>query len=1398
MPFGDRIILPHHSGGEDTKIPVNDSVQALSAGDLLLDRFRIGRVFTGGMGLLWAVTDAHTGRRYAIKTVRPEHARDEATRAAFRAEALTWIALDHHEHLVQALWLIEAEPAPFLVLEYVDGSDLQALLAADGALPTERAVDLALQFAAGMAYAHGKPIAGGVGVVHRDLKPSNVLVRHDGVLKVTDFGLARIFKSGGGAGAGGEVGGTPAYMAPEPLRGEPLDGRADIYSFGLVLYEMLAGFNPLAADTLPEQLIRIRDETPPPLLDVPPDLAALIARCVEKDAARRPHDFHEVTAHLAVVARDLDGSSLPGRSWRIAPQDVPLPQKPAGVVVSVPDIRPRQPKAGEPFFVDVVVSGDVGRGPVEAEWRLTMPPGVTMLTPPEGRRVRIEAGGRVQLRARVSLVAEREGAFSFDAGVWLVRGPETEAEYPVAAFQADVLFAFLLPWVARDDEAALIDTMLKARTGAAVFYGGTGFGKSRLLLETERRAARMDLPVVRSRAHDGPLRPMRVLNDLARALFQIPSGDVRGIRAAIHRLLGDDLPTARYFAEVLLGGVSLENETPLAHRWFALLKAAAAQGPLVVLLDDLHLADERALQVILELAARTSHAELPVVLICTAGSSDRRALATTRLAALHAGCAHWARRGIRIEERELRSLDAGDVTALFDAVFLENGFAEEAPWFAATIHGVTDGNPFHVTEILHTLRAEPGAVECRDGEWRLLSDLSEERLRALVPAALDVAVRRRLDELTPETRAVMEQAAVLGEEFDAGVLRHALGDGPTVDAALFEMERTGVTSLVSVEIERHRFFSAIVPTAVERALEPARARALHRAAAEGILSVYGREGLASRSLGVAAHMRAAGLPRRSLPYTLAGCERLLSLDLGERARRLLANARPLAEQTPADSVLHIHFLYLFGLACEASGYYDEGRDSLERFLAAPQALTTQPRAQPRALVRLGRIHQAQGDFESAVRCFTRARDLYDELGDRRKLAFVYASLGNLALTRGEYVAAEGAIGTAAKLAAETGNEGAAIEALSLKGKFAFLVHRPLEARLAFAEAEERSRELGDRRRQSDALEGLGRVALEGGYMDEARRWIRAAIERHGTVGDRPALARNLLHLGDIARRTGAAPRALQQYRRARRVFADVGRPDGVATARQRAGLVLAAAGDTTRSIEELAAAAEGFGTLGLPERFAALRDLGRALADAGSERSARLALARADRGEPAGPGRRRHRVGSRARRARLALRRGDLARARYWARRALHTSVWTTGPGARITANLVEAEVALRQGDDAGARRAAETALAFARELGNPLRAAAAEHVLLELAGRAGLPAEIMDRAHRAARAYTDRRDVRDAPARLLLSLARAWEQAEPARAERYRDRARSCYRRLESRGFLPPDDGPGGGGGSV
>jgi tetratricopeptide (TPR) repeat protein len=1333
------------------------------------------------MAVVYAVTDAHTGRRYALKTPRPSA--DASVLDRFREEARTWVGLGEHPHVVQAFWLIE-DPEPYLVLEYVGGRSLAALLG-DGPLGVKRALDLAMQCASGLAYAHGKPVGGGIGVVHRDIKPQNLLVTPRDHLKISDFGLARVWRGAeGGRGEAGESGGgTLAYMAPEQLRGEATDGRADVYSLGLVLHEMVIGKHPLASTEVREQIRRVLEDVPPPLDDVPPALAALVARAVAKDPSERPRDAAEFLAHLAQTARSLD------HAWHVDPAAVLPPGRPAGVVVSAPFLRPRSPRAGEPWSAEVDVRGDVGPGPVEVSWALPEVQGLEVLTPGAAARTKVEAGGTVRLALRLSLVAPREGRYAFPESRVSVAGPAGRTGYRVPGFAAEVAASFVLPLVGREREIGRLRALLlaaaKGEGQAILLHGETGAGKSRLLLEVARLAAQEGVRTVVSRAQGSGQRPMRVLNDLARELL----GGRGNVRAAVNDLLGDDPSSARYFAELLLGGAAWE-ETPLLHRWYALVRAAALRGPLVLLLDDLHLADEAAMRIILDLALRAREERLPLLVVGAVGFAPRSDV-RARKEALKEGRADWTRKGMRLPEIRLRPLGKAQVDRLVDAVFPGHGFAQEAPWFAAAIAKATGGNPFHVTEILRALRKDESAVVQQRGEWRLAPDFTEDRLRQLVPEGLEAVVRARLAALPEETRDVAECAAVIGEEFDVEVLAAAVGDGERTDRALAVLEENGIIQPVDTAQDRYRFWSAIAPTAAQRSLAAKgadRPRRLHLAVAEAMLQVYKGEDRVRRALSIAHHLRAGGETSRSLPFTLAGCARLLSLQLFDRARRLLANTKPLVGKPEVGVAQRAQFDYLYGLACEAAGDYEEAYEALTRYVETAVDLPQDPKSLPRAYLRLGRIHQARGEYGRAHYCFGVARQFFAELGDVRKLAFVCNALAALALERGQLLAAGEHLDEASRLAEESGNEGAAVQALNLRGQVALVLASPSAAWQAFRDAEARAAAIGDRRRHAAALDGLGRVALESGYLEEARAFVERGMQLHAEIGDRRGLAVSLLHLGDATRALRRPEQALRHYRRARRVFEEMGYADGVASARHRIGRLLRALGRTTSAVRELAAAAEEFGRVRLPDRHAALRDLGGALADAGSARAARTALARADRGEPEGAQRRALRVASRTERVRLALLEGDLRRARAVAERALESARRTTGHAARIAALLATGDAALRGGELVEARRAAEEALAFAGEVGDPLSAAAAERILVELAARAGRTGEASERAHRAARAYTGRTDVLDGPARLLLALGQGLARSEPARAARYLRRARGCYQRLRGQGFRPPE----------
>ncbi len=273
--------------------------------------YKVHDVKKGGFGAVY-IADRE-GTLDALKTFQARYLWSDEDRQRFEREALTWVMLDRHPHIVTAHFMESIEGFPCLVLEYVRGGDLAHLLKR-GPIPPERALELAFQFCDGMGHAHAK-----LGIVHRDIKPSNCLLTEDGTLKVTDFGLARAFGEAqehglGLAGMGGEIksqftttAGTRQYMAPEQFQpGAELDTRTDIYAFGIMLYEMLTQDLPLDG-----RLAHAHIEENASAYSLPEGLLRLILRCVEREAAKRPADFRVLRDMLATTYRELTGKQAP-------------------------------------------------------------------------------------------------------------------------------------------------------------------------------------------------------------------------------------------------------------------------------------------------------------------------------------------------------------------------------------------------------------------------------------------------------------------------------------------------------------------------------------------------------------------------------------------------------------------------------------------------------------------------------------------------------------------------------------------------------------------------------------------------------------------------------------------------------------------------------------------------------------------------------------------------------------------------------------------------------------------------------------------------------------------------------------------------------------------------------
>jgi serine/threonine protein kinase len=287
------------------------------------------------MGEVYRAHDSRLGRDVALKVLPSELSADPERLRRFEQEARATAALNNS--FILAVYDIGTDvssgsPTPYIVSEMLDGETLASRLTA-GPLPVRKAVDYAVQIAQGLAAAHEK------GIVHRDLKPANLFVTADGRMKILDFGLAKLVeREGAQAGVSvaptiapdtmpGVVLGTVGYMSPEQVRGKPADHRSDIFALGVVLYEMLSGRRAFRGETTADTMTAILKEDPPDLpvaeRHIPPALARIVDRCLQKNPASRfqsagdlafaldavssPSDAHTASPHAEPVGRARGG-----------------------------------------------------------------------------------------------------------------------------------------------------------------------------------------------------------------------------------------------------------------------------------------------------------------------------------------------------------------------------------------------------------------------------------------------------------------------------------------------------------------------------------------------------------------------------------------------------------------------------------------------------------------------------------------------------------------------------------------------------------------------------------------------------------------------------------------------------------------------------------------------------------------------------------------------------------------------------------------------------------------------------------------------------------------------------------------------------------------------------------
>ena len=306
-------------------------------GRLLGGRYRLVDLLgEGGMATIYRAHDEQLGRDVAVKLLRPEYGRDRAFVDRFRQEAKAAASLNH-PNVVNVFDFGTDEAGPFIVMELVEGGDLGALIREEAPLPPTAAAEIARQIAEGLAAAHAR------GIVHRDIKPSNVLLAPGGRVKVVDFGIARALSESQLTLPGTTLG-SIHYFSPEQARGEAVTGSSDLYSLGLVLFEMLTGQRAWRGETpAAAAMARLSGEPPVPSRlrpGIPPALDAIVQRALAPDPE---HRFPSAAAFSQALGRFLQAPEAPAPRPAVAPMSDSAP-----TVVGVPAARTPVPAAAAP------------------------------------------------------------------------------------------------------------------------------------------------------------------------------------------------------------------------------------------------------------------------------------------------------------------------------------------------------------------------------------------------------------------------------------------------------------------------------------------------------------------------------------------------------------------------------------------------------------------------------------------------------------------------------------------------------------------------------------------------------------------------------------------------------------------------------------------------------------------------------------------------------------------------------------------------------------------------------------------------------------------------------------------------------------------------------------------
>jgi eukaryotic-like serine/threonine-protein kinase len=384
----------------------------------------ITRVASGGMGEVYRAHDSVLDREVAVKVLHPHFAGDRGFVERFRREARA-AAILNHPNIVGVYDWGSTDGTYFMVMEFVQGLNLRALLTEHERLAPAQVIDVCLPVLSALGHAHDH------GIVHRDIKPENILIARDGVVKVADFGLARAYADSYISQAEGTVTGTVQYLAPEQIQGEPADPRTDLYALGVVMFELLTGVPPFTGETsLAIAYQHLSGKIPPPsslVPGIPRALDLAVTGATDRDRTRRPQSARGLAQELTRAADDADPApSVADLARRVPAAEIAPPER--ATTVTIPRaVSPRAKRArrlriaGVVLFALLVLVAGAAAAWVYAVPHYTHVPGV------RGMTIRL-AEARLRAAGLAVDVGTSEHSTTFDAGLVLDTNPSPGAK----------------------------------------------------------------------------------------------------------------------------------------------------------------------------------------------------------------------------------------------------------------------------------------------------------------------------------------------------------------------------------------------------------------------------------------------------------------------------------------------------------------------------------------------------------------------------------------------------------------------------------------------------------------------------------------------------------------------------------------------------------------------------------------------------------------------------------------------------------------------------------------------------------------------------------------------------------------------------------------------------------